>query len=102
MTKERRILTPITTSLAGMMVVAAATLGGTFAADTAAEKKTDRFQMVGDSLCEGQAWPNLTPECLSWAQGESMANGVRFVTIAEEDREAHVTTLTKIPAQAGN
>lgn len=101
MTKERRFLSPVTASLAAGVMVVAATLGGTFASDERAEK-TDRFAIVGDTLCDGETWPHLSPECLSWAKGETTQGAVRFVTKATTDRDARVTTLTKIPAEAGH
>lgn len=94
MKNGRRILSPLAATVAAAFVVGAATLGGTFAADDAVAKKTDRFAMASDSLCEGQTWPNLTPECLAWQKGET-AGDVRFVTIASHDKEAGVTTLTR-------
>jgi len=103
MTNERRFFSPVTASIAAGAIVAAATLGGTFASDEPAqERKTDRFEVVGDSLCEGQTWPNLSPECLAWAEGETTAGTVRFVTIVETDEAARVTKLTRVPAEAGN
>lgn len=98
---ERRFFSPVTASVAAAVVVAAATLGGTLASDAPA-KKSDLFEVMGDALCEGQTWPNLSAECLAWAEGESTAGNVRFVTIVETDAQARVTTLTKVPAEAGN
>lgn len=95
MTTNRRILTPMVATIAAAFVVGAATLGGTFAADDAVNKKADRFALAGDSLCAGQTWPNLTPECLAWQEGEFMPGDVRFVTIASHDNDTGVTTLTR-------
>jgi hypothetical protein len=101
MTNERRFLSPAVATVAGALVVAAATLGGTFANDAPAEK-TDRFEVMGDALCEGQAWPHLSPECLAWAEGEVTEGKVRFVTMVDHDMEDQVTTLTKVPAEVGH
>jgi hypothetical protein len=102
MKTERRIFSPVTASVAAGLMVAAATLGGTLAADDAAEKKADRFAVVGDSLCDGQTWPNLSEECLAWARGETTDGRVRHVTIVETDESARTTTLTRVPAEATN
>jgi hypothetical protein len=103
MTKERRFFSPITASIAAGAMVAAATLGGTLASDESAkERKADRFEVMGDNLCEGQTWPNLSPECLAWAEGETTEGNVRFVTVVETDETARVTKLTRMPAEAGN
>lgn len=101
MRMDLRIFSPVTATMAAGVMVAAATLGGTMASDAPA-KKSDRFEVMGDSLCEGQTWPNLSPECLAWAEGETTGGTVRFVTIVETDEDARVTTLTKVPAEAGN
>ncbi len=95
MTSDRRLLTPITATIVAGAIVGIATLGGTFAGDQAAAAKVDRFAMVSDELCEGQSWPNLTPECLSWAEGEA-SGPVRFVTLANTDRDAGVTDLVRV------
>ncbi|MCF3936643.1 hypothetical protein L1787_24940 [Acuticoccus sp. M5D2P5] len=95
MNADRRILSPITATVAAGFVVAAATLGGTFAADTPAQKG-DRFKVMGDNLCAGQAWPNLTSECLAWSQGETGVQHVRFVTMANSDRDNGTTTLARV------
>jgi len=95
MSSERRILTPIAATLVAGAIVGAATIGGTIAGDRAATAKSDRFAVVGDTLCEGQTWPNLTPECLAWKKGEPLEGDVRFVTFVETDEEAGVTTLTR-------
>ncbi|WP_075219125.1 hypothetical protein [Acuticoccus yangtzensis] len=98
MNADRRILTPIAgTVLAGFMI-AAATLGGSMAEGTAAPK-SDRFAVVGDSLCAGQAWPNLSSECLAWSEGQAVASPVRFVTIASSDKSARVTKLERTPVE---
>lgn len=91
-----RILTPISvTALAGL-VVGVATLGGTIAGETAAPK-ADRFAVVGDSLCHGQEWPNITSECLAWSEGAPIPGTIRFVTLSTTDVEAGLTTLTREP-----
>jgi len=95
MKSDRRLLTPITATLVAGAIVGIATLGGTFAGNQATAIKADRFAMVGDELCEGQSWPNLTPECLTWAEGES-SGPVRFVTMATTDASAGTTTLTRV------
>ncbi|RAH98967.1 hypothetical protein DLJ53_25400 [Acuticoccus sediminis] len=97
MNAHRRLLTPIAgTAIAGIMI-AAATLGGSMSQSTAATK-TDRFAVVGDSLCAGQAWPNLSSECLAWADGDETGGPVRFVTVASHDKTRQVTTLNRMPA----
>lgn len=101
MTADRRIFSPVTATVMGAVLVGAATLGGTFAADQVAQK-TDRFETLGDTLCEGQSWPNLTPECLAWAEGEPLPGTVRFVTTASTNAEAQVTVLTRTPVMPGN
>ena len=95
MAADRRILTPIAASLVAAGLVGAATLGGTFAGDQPAVK-SDRFAMVGDNLCKNQEWPNLTPECLSWAEGDSTDGRVRFVTLKSDDAANNTTTLVRI------
>lgn len=95
MNADRRILSPMVVTAAAAMMVGAATLGGSFAADDAVTKKSDRFALAADSLCAGQAWPNLTPECLAWQEGEFAPGNVRFVTIASHDETSGVTTLTR-------
>lgn len=95
MTADRRILSPMVATAAAALVVGAATLGGTFAADDAVAKKADRFALAGDTLCQNQSWPNLTPECLAWQKGEATEGSVRFVTIASHDATSGVTTLTR-------
>ncbi|UOM33927.1 hypothetical protein [Acuticoccus sp. I52.16.1] len=95
MNANRRLLTPIAgTAIAGVMI-AAATLGGSMSHGAAAPK-SDRFAVVGDSLCAGQAWPNLTSECLAWSEGESNASPVRFVTMASHDKSSQITTLHRV------
>ena len=95
MNANRRLLTPIAgTAIAGVMI-AAATLGGSMSHGAAAPK-SDRFAVVGDSLCAGQAWPNLTSECLAWSEGEGSSSPVRFVTIASHDVPGRVTTLERV------
>lgn len=95
MNADRRVLTPVTASIAAALLVGAATLGGSFAANEPATKG-DRFAVMGDSLCDGQAWPNLTTECLAWSKGDTTDASVRFVTLAHSDTEAGVTTLTRV------
>lgn len=95
MNADRRILTPIAaTAVAGLMV-AAATLGGSATGDAAA-RKSDRFKVVGDSLCAGQAWPNLSAECVSWSEGGEAGSSVRFITIAQSDEGAATTVLARV------
>lgn len=101
MAADRRILTPIAASLVAAGLVGAATLGGSLAGDRPAVK-TDRFAVVGDNLCKGQAWPNLTPECLAWAEGDTTDGRVRFVTIADTDQSSGTTTLLRIREIATN
>lgn len=95
MAADHRILTPIAASLVAAGLVGAATLGGSFAGDRPAVK-ADRFAMVGDNLCKNQEWPNLTPECLSWAEGDTTEGRVRFVTISDTDKQSNTTTLLRI------
>ncbi len=95
MAADRRILTPIAASLIAGALVGAATIGGTFAGNDPAVK-ADRFAMVGDNLCKGQDWPNLTPECLAWAEGDTTEGHVRFVTLRNDDVANSTTTLVRI------
>lgn len=95
MNADRRLLTPVAGTLLAGVMVAAATLGGSVAPSEPATKG-DRFAVIGDSLCAGQVWPNLTSECLAWSEGE--AAPVRFVTMASHDADRSVTTLLRIPA----
>ncbi|MEM0905888.1 MAG: hypothetical protein AAGJ94_00900 [Pseudomonadota bacterium] len=101
MPAQRRILTPIAATLVAGAIVGAATLGGTMAGDKIATK-SDRFAVMGDNLCDGQSWPNLTQECLAWVQGEPVEGTVRFVTISETAPESNVTTLTRVRDIATN
>jgi hypothetical protein len=96
MNADRRILTPVAATLLGGVFVGIATLGGTLSGSApAVAAKTDRFATAGDSLCEGQSWPNLSPECLSWVEGAPLGK-VRFITVATHDRAAQTTTLTRV------
>lgn len=95
MSADRRILTPIVATLIAGGIVGAATLGGSLAGDAPAVK-TDRFALVGDNLCKNQSWPNLSAECLAWAEGEPTDGRVRFVTISSHDADGGSTTLTRI------
>lgn len=95
MAADRRILTPIAATILAGAIVGAATLGGTLAGDQPAVKG-DRFAIVGDDLCKGQAWPNLTQECLAWAEGDATEGRVRFVTLSNTDEDAGVTQLLRI------
>jgi hypothetical protein len=100
MNADRRILTPVAATLLGGIFVGVATLGGTLAGGSAASvAKTDRFATIGDTLCAGQAWPNLTPECLAWVEG-TPPTGVRFITVANHDRAERTTTLTRTAVDA--
>lgn len=100
MTADRRILTPVAATLLGGILVGVATLGGTLAESaTATGTKTDRFATMGDSLCAGQAWPNLSIECLAWVEGTPLTD-VRFITIAKQDRGERTTTLTRAAVSA--
>lgn len=100
MNANRRLLTPIAaTAIAGFMI-AAATVGGTMS-EGAAAPKSDRFAVVGDSLCAGQAWPNLTSECLAWSEGETSAAPVRYVTLASHDKSQQMTTLHRVAPEDG-
>lgn len=102
MSADRRILTPVAVTLIAGAIVGVATLGGTMAGGPAVDAKTDRFAVVGEQLCEGQAWPNLTPECLSWKDGEVTGGKVRFVTISSTDTDTMTTTLTRAHADVIN
>lgn len=95
MATERRILTPIAASIVAGALVGVATLGGTAAGDREVAVKSDRFAVIGEELCEGQDWPKITPECLSWLEGTASPTHVRFVTYAETDHNAGVTTLIR-------
>ncbi|MEM9223377.1 MAG: hypothetical protein AAGB11_13365 [Pseudomonadota bacterium] len=96
MSADRRILTPVAATLIAGAIVGAATVGGTIAGSQETAVKSDRFAVVGEQLCEGQSWPNLTPECLSWKEGEPTSNArVRFVTFSQTDDGAGTTTLTR-------
>lgn len=96
MNADRRILTPVTATIAGALFMGAATLGGTFSSDAPAQK-TDRFATVGDQLCEGQTWPDLSEECLAWSKGEPVDGAaVRYVTLAQTDRAAGFTELIRV------
>ncbi len=97
MNADRRIFTPAAASVLAGLVVAVATLGGTISGEQAAPK-ADRFSVIGDSLCAGQDWPNITAECLAWSEGDAMPGAVRYVTMVDTDHEAGMTTLTRIPA----
>jgi len=101
MAADRRILTPIAATLVAGAIVGAATLGGTMAGDQPAQK-ADRFAVIAEDLCEGQAWPNLTPECLAWAEGDTTDGRVRFVTLSNTDADAGVTQLLRIREIATN
>lgn len=95
MNTDRRILTPVAATLLGGIFVGVVTLGGTFAGgSTATDTKTDRFATTGATLCAGQAWPNLTAECLSWVEGTPLTD-VRFITMAVHDRAAQTTRLAR-------
>ena len=94
MSAERRVLSPIVASaLAGAVVVSAA-LGGTIASERSTQKQ-DRFAVVGDDLCEGQVWPNLSDACLAWSEGTSGAAG-GYATLAAHEPELQRTTLTRV------
>lgn len=95
MKANRRILTPIAASIIAGAVVGVAALGGTAAGDRAVAVKSDRFAVIGEELCDGQSWPNISPECLSWLEGEELPGRVRFVTYAETDNQAGVTSLIR-------
>lgn len=95
MSADRRILTPIAASLLAGAIVGAATLGGTLAGDHPAVK-TDRFAVIGDDLCKGQSWPNLTQECLAWSEGDTTEGRVRYVTLTQNDNAAGVTQLIRV------
>lgn len=102
MNADRRILTPVAATLLGGIFVGVATLGGTLAEGSPAyATKTDRFATAGDSLCAGQDWPNLSPECLAWVEGTPLKD-VRFITMASQDRQAQTTTLTRTAVDAGD
>ena len=95
MNADRRILTPVAASILAGFVVAAATLGGSMSSDAPAVKG-DRFKVIGESLCANQEWPNISNECLVWSEGHSDDDAVRFVTLASQDGDAGVTTLTRV------
>lgn len=95
MKSDRRILSPMSASVAAALLVGAATLGGSVSSDRPAVK-TDRFATLGDTLCAGQDWPNLSNECLAWTQGEVSNQSIRFVTVAENNIEASTTTLVRM------
>lgn len=102
MNADRRILTPIAATLAGALIVGAATLGGTLAGDHVVTAKADRFAVIGDELCADQVWPNLTPECLAWSEGEPIEGQVRFVTVHDTDATTMTTTLTRVRENVTN
>jgi hypothetical protein len=98
MNADRRILTPVAASVLAGLVVAVATLGGSLHGERAAAK-ADRFTSIGDTLCAGQEWPNISNECLAWSEGEIIeASAVRYVTLAATDHAAGLTTLTRVKA----
>lgn len=102
MNADRRIFTPVAATLLGGVFVGIATLGGTLSGNApAVSAKADRFATAGDSLCEGQSWPNLSPECLAWVEGTPLGN-VRFITLADHQRDAQKTTLTRIRDASDN
>ncbi|WMS40983.1 hypothetical protein RDV64_12885 [Acuticoccus sp. MNP-M23] len=95
MTSDRRLLTPISATIVAGAIVGIATLGGTMAGNQASATKADRFAMVGEELCEGQSWPNLTPACLNWSEGVE-SGPVRFVTLTDTDGAAGQTNLVRV------
>lgn len=97
MSADRRLMTPVAGTFAAAILVAAATFGGSLATKSAAAK-SDRFAVMGDNLCAGQSWPNLTEECLAWSEGDPSAQPVRYVTFASTDVAAASTTLTRVRA----
>jgi len=96
MNADRRILTPIAAAVAGALIAGAAKLGGLLAVGEVAAPKADRFAVIGDELCAGQIWPNLTPACLAWSGGDAVGGRVRFVTVRNADAAAGTTTLTRV------
>ena len=88
-----QIFTPVIATIAAVGLFATATMGGVRTADVA--QKTDRFAMAADQLCEGQAWPNLTSECLAWKSGEPITGQVRYVTTKTDDFDAQETSLVR-------
>lgn len=100
MRKEVRIFTPVLASVAAIGLLGAATLGGS-AADSVADK-TDRFALTADLLCEGQAWPNLTAECLAWKSGEPLEGDIRYITKKIDDPATFSTTLLRTAEIVGN
>ena len=95
MSAERRVLSPIVASaLAGAVVVSAA-LGGTIASERSTHKE-DRFAVVGDDLCQGQVWPNLSDACLAWSGGTSGEATGGYATLAAHEPELQRTTLTRV------
>ncbi len=78
-------------------------IGGAFASiDLADVDQATRAALVrlpkgdlGVAGCEGQAWPNISADCLVTADG-STADNVRFVTFGYQAGEAE-TVLLRVP-----
>lgn len=95
MSTTKMVFSPIAATLVGAGMIAAATLGGSLAGERVSVKE-DRFELAGDSLCKGQAWPNLTAKCLAWKEHGLSDQPVRFITIQNDATANQTTTLTRV------
>lgn len=102
MKRQRLVLgSPMIATTAAAGFLAAALVSGSLTAETAQAKKGDRFEVVGEELCSGQAWPNITAECVAWRNGApETADKVRYLTIERTDRAARVTELERVAVPA--
>lgn len=58
--------------------------------------KTDRFEILRDSLCAGQDWPELSDACLVWRRGKASHAADRYVTTAHPEPDRNTTTLIRM------
>lgn len=95
-----QIFTPVLATIAAVGLFAGATMGET-SVDRVAQK-SDRFALAADLLCEGQAWPKLSSECLAWRSGEAVEGQVRYVTKITHVSDASSTILSRSTEIIGN
>lgn len=96
--KTLRLKSPTIATIGALAFIGAAAAGGTstFTADTVA-KKGDRFQIVSEELCSGQAWPNISAECVAWTNSAPDAKSVvRFITVQKSTPEHNFTELERV------
>ena len=98
MTRKSLILnSPAFATIAAAGILAAAAVGGQLSAQDEPAVKGDRFQVAGEALCGGEAWPNISAACVAWRNGEPQAQpNVRYITVEETDREAGFTELRRV------